>query len=207
MRMTQTQEVIRLSRQDNERASEVLARAFYNDPMLQCLVPNDVKRIRLLLSFFGLVVRYCLHYGEVYTTPALEGAACWLSPGNTTPTFVRILRTGVYVSPLDFGLGGLLRDLQISAYMDAAHARAAPGRHWYLWALGVDPPYQGQGIGGMLIQPVLVRADAEGLPCYLETENPRNVPFYQKHGFTVVSEGEVTRRRLHVWGMLRESHR
>ncbi len=205
--MPQTQEVLRLSKQDNAQASEVLARAFYTDPMLQCLVPNDAKRTHLLPSFFGLVVRYCLSYGEVYTTPTLKGAACWLTPGNTTPTFARILRTGVYVSPLDFGLAGLLRILQISAYTEAAHVRAAPGQHWYLWALGVDPPHQGQGIGGMLIQPVLARADADGLPCYLETENPRNVPFYQKHGFKVMSEGEVTSHRLHIWSMLREPHR
>src|SRR6266849_3061500 len=163
--MPQTQEVLRLAEQDSERASEVLARAFYTDPMLQCLVPNDAKRAHLLPSFFGLVVRYCLRYGEVSTTSALEGAACWLTPGNTTPTFARIPRTGVYVSPLDFGMAGLL------------------------------------------IQPTLARADAEGLPCYLETENPRNVPFYQKHGFKVMSEGEVTSCRLHVWSMLREPKR
>jgi len=202
--MSQTKEVLRLSGPDNRQASEVLARAFYTDPMSRCLVPNDAKRARLLPSFFALVVRYCLRYGEVYTTPALAGAACWLTPGNTTPTFARILRAGVYVSPLDIGLAGLLRFLQISAYTEAAHMRAAPGKHWYLWALGVDPPYQGQGIGGMLIQPVLARADAEGLPCYLETENPRNVPFYQKHGFKVASEGEVTSSKLHIWSMLRE---
>lgn len=205
--MTQTKEVLHLSGQDNVQASEVLARAFYTDPMLRCLVPDDIKRIHLLPAFFALVVRYCLSYGEVYTTPALEGAACWLTPGNTTPTLARILRTGVYVSPLDFGLAGLYRYLQISSYTDAVHHQAAPGQHWYLWALGVDPPYQGQGIGGMLLQPVLARAGVEGLPCYLETENARNVPFYQKHGFKVISEGEVTSSRLRVWSMLREPRR
>src|SRR5260370_13757896 len=170
--MTQTQEVLRLAEQDNERASEALARAFYTDPMVQCLVPNDAKRTHLLPSFFGLVVRYCLRYGEVYTTSALEGAACWLTPGNTTPTFARILRTGVDVSPLDFRLAGLLRILQISAYTDAAHARAAPGQHWDLWALGVDPPHQGQGMGCALIHPELARADPYRLPPYPPTKTP-----------------------------------
>src|SRR5260221_95631 len=85
--------------------------------------------------------------------------------------------------------------------------RPAPTNTSVAPAQGVDPPYQGQSIGGMLIQPVLARADAEGLPCYLETENPRNVPFYQKHGFKVMSEDEVTNCRLHVWSMLREPRR
>jgi ribosomal protein S18 acetylase RimI-like enzyme len=79
--------------------------------------------------------------------------------------------------------------------------------HWYLWGLGVEPSRQGQGIGGMLIQPVLARADASGLPCYLETMNEKNVPFYEKHGFKIVSDAEVPRHGLRVWAMLREPGR
>jgi hypothetical protein len=54
------------------------------------------------------------------------------------------------------------------------------------------------------MQPVLARADASGLPCYLETMNESNVPFYRKHGFVVVSDGEVPERGLRVWAMVRE---
>jgi ribosomal protein S18 acetylase RimI-like enzyme len=76
--------------------------------------------------------------------------------------------------------------------------------HWYLMALGVDPPYQGQGIGGRLLQPALVRADEERIPCYLETQTERNVGFYQQRGFNVVSEGEVPGYSLRIWVMVRE---
>jgi hypothetical protein len=44
------------------------------------------------------------------------------------------------------------------------------------------------------------------LPCYLETENERNLPFYERHGFEVVSDGEVPKRGLRVWAMVREPH-
>jgi hypothetical protein len=30
------------------------------------------------------------------------------------------------------------------------------------------------------------RVDAEGLPAYLESSNPRNISFYERHGFEVV---------------------
>ena len=30
---------------------------------------------------------------------------------------------------------------------------------------------------------MLADADAEGLPCYLESSNPRNVSLYLRHGF------------------------
>jgi ribosomal protein S18 acetylase RimI-like enzyme len=205
MGMIQSHEPIHLPAHQLDQAIEVMARAFQNDPMLKYLVHDDARRARLLPSFFGTVVRYCLRYGEVYTTATLDGLACWLPPGNTTPTIGRMLRIGVHVSPLQFGWMGLRRYAALADYTYATHKRSAPGQHWYLWALGVDPPRQGQGIGGMLMQPVLAQADGAALPCYLETENERNVLFYQKYGFQVGSEGEVPKGGLHVWGMLRES--
>jgi len=66
--MIHSDKLVRLPAHQLGQASEVMARAFQNDPLLKYLVPNDVRRIRLLPSFFGTVVRYCLRYGEVYTT-------------------------------------------------------------------------------------------------------------------------------------------
>jgi hypothetical protein len=60
------------------------------------------------------------------------------------------------------------------------------------------------GTSAKLIQPVLAIADIDRLPCYLETMNEMNVPFYEKHGFRVVSDGVVPGHRLSVWAMLRE---
>lgn len=53
------------------------------------------------------------------------------------------------------------------------------------------------------MEPVLARAEDDGLPCYLETSNERNVPFYRKHGFAVVKEVVVPGSELRVWGMVR----
>ena len=39
-----------------------------------------------------------------------------------------------------------------------------------------------------LLEPGLARADAEGLPCYLESSNPLNVGLYERHGFEVTRE-------------------
>jgi ribosomal protein S18 acetylase RimI-like enzyme len=55
--------------------------------------------------------------------------------------------------------------------------------------LGVSPEYQGQGIGGRLLQPVLQEADRTKTPCYLETSTAAAVRFYQRHGFETVDQG------------------
>lgn len=201
--------VIRLPPVYAGQAAEVLGRAFHDDPMSRYLVPDDAKRARLLPIFFSIQVQYCLRYGEVYTNPGLDGVACWLSPSNTVPTFGRLARVGVRSPgvrrvPCEFGLSGLRRYLDAERYSGDIHRRAAPELHWYLWIIGVEPACQGKGIGGLLMQPVLARASAQGLPCYLETNNADNVPFYQKYGFRVVSDGEIPGRGLRVWAMLRK---
>jgi ribosomal protein S18 acetylase RimI-like enzyme len=204
--MTQSHKPIRLDAHQLRQASEVMSRAFHNDPAWQYLIPDDARRLRLLPSFSSIVIRYSLLYGQVYTTPDLEGIACWLPPENTTPLFSRLVRIGIRHAHLGFELGwmGLRRYMLMEAHDATLHKQAVPGPHWYLWMLGVDPPYQGQGIGSMLIQPVLAYAGV--LPCYLETSNEKNLSFYRQHGFKVVNDGEVPQSHLHVWAMVRRPH-
>jgi ribosomal protein S18 acetylase RimI-like enzyme len=203
--MAQSHEPVRLGARGSEQASEVLARAFQDDPAWKYLIPDASRRLRLLPSFFNIVVRYSLLYGEVYTTSSLEGVACWLPPGNTSPRFSRLVRLGFRHASLGFELGwtGFRRYASMENYDSTVHQQSVPGKHWYLWALGVDPRHQGQGIGGTLMQPVLAGAEKDGLPCYLETSNEKNVAFYSKRGFTVVNEGIVPGSDLHVWAMWR----
>lgn len=194
---------IPLAEQHCQQAAHVLARAFHQDPMMRLVVPNDAKRARLLPSFFGIAVRYCLSYGEGYVMPGLEGAACWLRPGDTMPGLVRLVRIGIRSAPLGIGLPGLRRYMDVARFAEEVHARCVPAKHWYLWCIGVDPARQGQGLGGRLMQPVLAKASAAGLPCYLETMNEANLPFYEKHGFRVANEGVVPGHGLRAWAMLR----
>ncbi len=77
--------ILRLKAHQLDQASEVLGRAFHNDQGLEYLVPNEAKRARLIPSFVNRVVHYCLLYGEVYTTLAVEGVACWLPPDRPKP--------------------------------------------------------------------------------------------------------------------------
>ena len=76
-----------------------------------------------------------------------------------------------------------------------------PQPHWYLWALGVDPVYQGQGIGGSLLEPALAQAQDAGIPCYLETQTEGNTTFYRKQGFELFHEADFSEVNLHLWFM------
>jgi GNAT superfamily N-acetyltransferase len=85
--------------------------------------------------------------------------------------------------------------------LSATHRAKEP--HYYLRALGIEPALQGRGLGSMLLRPVLERCDREGVGACLEASEPRNVSFYQRHGFDVVAEAHLPRGGPPIWFMSR----
>jgi GNAT superfamily N-acetyltransferase len=198
-------DIVRLVAAQKKQAIEVLTAAFADDPMYTHIFPDRPERMRSLGRLWDGVLSYGLVYGEIYTTPAVKGVACWLPPGRTTLTTWRMLRTGLGLARaiIRFGPEARRRVRDLIAYTEERHQRLVSGPHWYLWVLGVEPSSQGQGLGTKLIQPGLARADEMSRLCYLETETESNVAFYQHRGFIVIDEGEVPGYGLKIWTMLR----
>ncbi|HUX87231.1 MAG TPA: hypothetical protein VMW65_09540 [Chloroflexota bacterium] len=126
-----------------ESAAQMLARAFQDDPTSIFIVPEAKRRFVALSWSFGVIIRYGLSHGEVYTTAGLKGIACWLPPGRTSPTAWGLLRAGIYLAPFKVGLAGVARMLAFVQYTDRVHEIRAPFPHWYLAVLGVEPVRQG----------------------------------------------------------------
>jgi hypothetical protein len=203
--MNQIDKVQRLEERQLPQAIAMISRAFHQYPLSTYIYPDETERTCRLSLMFSISLRYTFCYGEIITTPDITGVACWLPPESTTVSNGRLLRTGALTPLLKMGLPGLYRINKAETYMRSTHQRCISESHWYLWVLGVDPAYHGQGIGGMLLLTGLQRVDASGLPCYLETMNPNNVSLYQKFGFAIASEGNVPGSNLRMWGMVRPS--
>jgi ribosomal protein S18 acetylase RimI-like enzyme len=203
--MTVAAEPVPLASSQTREVGQVLARAFHDDPHWAWILPHEPRRRQVLPWFMEVWARYCHKYGEVHTTTGkVEGAALWIPPGKYPPSVAGLILAGMMLVPLKFGRAALGRLMSGVNHEAQLHKRDAPRRHWYLATLGVDPPRQGQGIGGALMQPALARADAEGLLCYVETEKERNVPFYRRHGFEIVVEDDLPNGGPHFWTMKRE---
>ncbi|MBC8163790.1 MAG: GNAT family N-acetyltransferase [Roseiflexaceae bacterium] len=183
--------------------ARVAARAFADDPMFTYIFPDSALRPKLLGRFMTAALRYGSLFGTVSTTTDNAGSAIWLVPNQTTVTPVRMLRSGMAALPVTIGVAAFRRFLQVVDYGDRVHSEIVREPHWYLLNLAVDPPRQRQGIASALIAPVLARADRDQQPCYLETNNPSNLPFYTKHGFEVAHTGQVPNNGPALWAMLR----
>jgi len=203
--MSRNGRIVPLRREQRSRAVGSLTRAFRDDPMWSCVLPDPETRSDTFRPMWDALIGFSSVYGAAYTTPDGEGAACWIAPGNTRTTMWKMIRTGFGLPRSMMRLPRDARDrfFGMMRFLDAHHKRLMPGPHWYLWALGVDPSAQGRGIGGALLEPVLDRADADGVPCYLETQTERNVAFYRGRGFDVALEDREPVGGLPIWFMIR----
>lgn len=169
----------------------VLARAFYDDPAWVWAVPDDARRARVLAWFFRAIVRYARRVGEVRESEHGDAAAILLPPQKPRLDNPQLVRAGLWQMAFRAGPGGFSRFLTMRRMLEERHDVDVGPRHWYVWLLGVDPPSQGQGVGGALLDSVCADADRDGVPCYLDTTNERNLAFYRHHGFEVVYEGTL----------------
>jgi ribosomal protein S18 acetylase RimI-like enzyme len=198
---------IRARRQDIPRVVSVLAQAFYEDPLWSFALADPARRARTLPYLFRVSVSVAACQGEIYASSGgFEGTAVWMPPGKSI-RFVDALRLGLRAMLAAFfvaGPGDFQRIMRVLDSFEARQKQDAPGNHWYLMQIGVLPQHQCRGIGTQLLTPMLTRFDQTGEACYLETETPENVAFYENRGFHVVREAPIKGGGPTLWTMIRQ---
>jgi ribosomal protein S18 acetylase RimI-like enzyme len=195
----------RLNKPDIDPAAGMLVRAFRSYPLLRHSFPDEQQQEKVTPYFFRYSLYYGIRYGEIYaTSPNLEGIAIWLRSEYFPVTFWRLLRSVPLSVILGFGRQGGGRLRYVGDYIDTVHKRLTPFKHWFLQAIGVATQFQEKGYAGRLLRPMLARLDEEGLPCYLETFDEKNVKIYEHFGFKVLEEAPIPKTGLTNRAMLRE---
>ena len=183
-------------------AASTLAQAFWDDPLMHIVAPDEKRRIAAGPWFFEMSIKYGLRYGgEVWSDEDVSAAAIWFPPGRTDISPFRMLRVGMAAMPFKAGINGTMRFFKAISATEEFH-KAVDGPHWYLLAVGTKSDLQGTGLGSALVELGTAQADAARIPCYLETGTASNVAFYRKRGFEVTGRAEVYGFTL--YGMVRQ---
>jgi GNAT superfamily N-acetyltransferase len=182
----------------------VLARAFFDDPVFTWVLRGDMRRMKILRRGFELFLRRVwLAEQQTFTTAGVAGVAVWEPPGAWKHGAIEQLR--LLPAMLAVFTRHFPRVARALSVLESGHpAEPAHPPHYYLPFLGVDPPWQGRGLGGALLAPVLQSCDREGVAAFLEASSPRNRALYERHGFAVTEEFVLGRGAPAQWRMWRE---
>ena len=172
---------VRIAKQtEREKAIQLLTLAFAADPAIRWLYPDADGYLEHFPSFTRAFGGQAFEHDSACLTEDFGGASLWLPPG---------------VHPDGEAIEAVVRETTREAdhrdifavfeEMDRYHPKEP---HWYLAQIGVDPARQGRGRGSALLRKTLAQVDDQGLPAYLESSNPANVPLYERHGFEVMGE-------------------
>jgi GNAT superfamily N-acetyltransferase len=204
--VSSTLQISLIADQQIPAAGEVLARAFFDDPLCVFTQPDPEARISQFTWLFTDLVRDAARQRSAYASARVNranGIAVWAPPQVGDPAAYEGQDGGTDQMGLRFNHGAHHRFTSAYRHFECIHRKCMTGPHWYLGLLGVSPEWQGRGIGSALLAPVLQRADHERLPCYLETFVPQNVPFYERLGFRVAETGVEPLSRIPFWAMRR----
>lgn len=180
---------VRAARPEDRAAIAAVWRdAFLDDPVWGAVLPDASRRGPQLVALFSRLlasrwlrrdlVHVVEHDGEV------RAAAAWSRPGEWKTTARELVGLG---PGLLLTLGA--RTAHALVALERVERRHPLHAHYYLAIIGTAASFQGRGAGAALLAEVLPGCDRARLPTYLESSNPRNQPFYRRHGF--VAEREI----------------
>jgi ribosomal protein S18 acetylase RimI-like enzyme len=193
-----------LTDDDVPAAGAVLGRAFADSPNYTAILQHlgDARRPRAVERVMRGFTEAAVHHQRaegVFDGDTLIAVSLTMAPGQYPIGLGAFARQAV--GCVRAGPRALRNFLRADSYMQRHHPKAP---HHYLFLLGVEPSRQGQGLGKQLLARLAAIADADALPCFLETDKEQNVRLYQGAGYVVIAEGMVpTRPAFKLWTMRR----
>jgi GNAT superfamily N-acetyltransferase len=172
-------DIINVKKDEHKLMGEIIGESFADDPVNKWVFNNSHALIRYNIL---AAKKLYLKKGFAHRTHAGIGGTLWLPP--KTKKYIPLWNSVDIAYEMIKGDG--FRALRRGMLADDAMAVAKPSiPHYYLYAIGVRPGHQGQGIGSRLLKEGLRVVDHAHMPAYLESSKKANVPLYERYGFEV----------------------
>lgn len=175
--------MIKAGKEQKQLVIELLTEAFNYNQSVNYIVRQD-KRTERIAALMDYSFEMCNLFGAVYLSEDKNACALVLMP--------HLRKFSFYAVWLDMKL--IFKAIGLSRVFKALGRESAIKKIQpkipmaYLWFIGVDPKFQHQGIGTMLLRDVIQQAYFLSLPVFLETSTLDNLPWYDQEGFEKYGE-------------------
>ena len=155
--------------QNREKAIATIVAAFIGDPVVRWVYPSADQYLSAFPSIVDAFGGRALDNGTAHTFADHAAVALWLGPGIEPDgeAMGKIMEETVTADRMDDLAGFAEKQSQMHPHEP----------HWYLPLIGVDPAYQGRGLGSALLAYAGAICDKEGLPAYLEAQTRTTAGF------------------------------
>ena len=126
----------------------------------------------------------CYMFGDVFLSDDRKACALILYPDKKKTTFKSVLLD----IKLIFSFIGVENIKKALARESKIKQLQPKELMYYLWFIGVDSECQNKGIGSILLNEIIRDSKHKQRPIYLETSTLKNIPWYEKFGFTVYNK-------------------
>lgn len=185
-----------LTTADLDRAAQILGAAFADYPWTNWCVAEDAHLERISSLQRVYLEHLALPHGSAFIDGTGNGVIAFLPPDAPAPA--------AEVSARIAHLHGDRLDHLMTAEEQISRL-PVPDDAWVLATIGTTPHSRGTGLGTALMKHGLTELDRAGHACWLDTSTERNLPLYQRFGFTVVDHLVLDGGDVPVWRMHRRA--
>jgi ribosomal protein S18 acetylase RimI-like enzyme len=171
----------RADHSDRDLVVNILAKSFDDNKSVNYIVKQDEKRAMRVRKLMEYSYDVCNLFGDIFLSDDRKGCALIVMPDKKKATLKSIMLDAKLALSV-IGLDNIKRAMNRESRINKLHPEEP---FYYLWFIGVDPFEQNKGIGTKLLKDVIDKAKSRNRPVYLETSTLKNIPWYEKYGFTV----------------------
>ena len=176
--------MIRAQHSDKDLIVSILVSSFDVNKSVNYIISQDSKRVDRIKRLMEYSYDVCNLFGDIFLTENKKGCALLIFPNKKRTTIQSILLDAKFASTC-LGLSNINKALKREAKIKQVHP---DGLLYYLWFIGVDSSNQNKGIGSQLLKDVISEGQKLNRIICLETSTLKNVPWYEKFGFSIYYE-------------------
>jgi len=165
-----------------QRVANILTASFIDDPSFSYVFADTCHQVSAVNAFFEIFATDAMQRGKIEIAPDEQGACMWYTA-----------EVDIFNEQFEEAIGKIINAISEIAgkesgkrfehIIEKISQNEPTQKHCEVFFIGLKPSARNKGIGKSLLKPVLDYADTNQVDCYLVSSNPRNISFYERHGF------------------------